>query len=171
MYDNGSDFTVFYKLWGDCNICNCFFRISKSSGLSGGGDYAAGIWAAQGKIPFVVALLITIAAGLLGSLLLYYLGYKGGELFLQKCLNKFPKQKPLIEEKLKWIREKGCVGIFVSKLIPMVRTLVSIPAGVSRMNLLKYAVSSALGISIWNLFFVGAGYLLGESVFAYLGWA
>ena len=63
------------------------------------------------------------------------------------------------------------LGIFVSKLIPMVRTLVSIPAGVSRMNLLKYAVSSALGISIWNLFFVGAGYLLGESVFAYLGWA
>lgn len=173
MYDNGSDFTVFYKLWGDCNICNCFFlEYLNLPGFPAGVIMPlAGIWAAQGKIPFVVALLITIAAGLLGSLLLYYLGYKGGELFLQKCLNKFPKQKPLIEEKLKWIREKGCVGIFVSKLIPMVRTLVSIPAGVSRMNLLKYAVSSALGISIWNLFFVGAGYLLGESIFAYLGWA
>ena len=57
----------------------------------------AGIWAAKGNIAFLPALLITVAAGLTGSLILYYLGYKGGELFLQKYLNKFPKQRPVIE--------------------------------------------------------------------------
>ncbi|EOS76905.1 hypothetical protein C819_01297 [Lachnospiraceae bacterium 10-1] len=128
----------------------------------------AGVWAARGNIKFIPALLITIAAGLAGSLILYYLGYKGGELFLQKYLNKFPKQRPLIEEKLEWIRKKGSVGIFCSKLIPMVRTIVSIPAGVSKMNLARYTVSSTLGIFVWNLFFVGAGYFLGDTVLSYL---
>lgn len=129
----------------------------------------AGVWAARGNIQFVPALIITVAAGLTGSLILYYLGYKGGELFLQKYLDKFPRQRPAIEAKLKWIREKGSVGIFFSKLIPMVRTLVSIPAGVSKMNLIKYTVSSTLGICLWNLFFVGAGYFLGDAVLSYLG--
>ncbi len=128
----------------------------------------AGIWAAKGQIHFIPALIITVAAGLTGSLILYWLGYKGGELFLQKYLNKFPKQRPMIEEKLSWVKEKGSVGIFISKLIPMIRTLISIPAGVAKMNLAKYTVSSALGIFVWNLFFVGAGYFLGDVVISYL---
>lgn len=124
----------------------------------------AGIWAAKGNINFFLALLITIAAGITGSLILYYLGYSGGELFLQKYLNKYPKQRPVIERRLAWVRQKGCAGIFVSKLIPMLRTLISIPAGVAKMNLLKYTVSSALGIFVWNLVFVGAGYFFGDMI-------
>ncbi|MGN0377268.1 MAG: DedA family protein [Suilimivivens sp.] len=125
----------------------------------------AGIWAARGNINFFLALLITIAAGLTGSLILYFLGYKGGEMFLEKYLNKYPKQRPAIESKLEWVRRKGSIGIFISKLIPMVRTLISIPAGVSKMNLFKYTVSSALGIFVWNLAFVGAGYFFGDTIF------
>ena len=128
----------------------------------------AGIWAAKGQIHFIPALIITVAAGLTGSLILYWLGYKGGELFLQRYLNKFPKQRPVIEEKLSWVKEKGSVGIFISKLIPMIRTLISIPAGVAKMNLAKYTVSSTLGIFVWNLFFVGAGYFLVDAVISYL---
>lgn len=128
----------------------------------------AGMWAAKGNIRFIPALIITVAAGLSGSLILYFLGYKGGELFLQKYLNKFPKQRKVIEDKLEWVRRKGSIGIFVSKLIPMIRTLVSIPAGVSKMNLVQYTVSSTLGILVWNLFFVGAGYYLGDAVLKFL---
>ena len=128
----------------------------------------SGIWAAKGKISFVSAILITVAAGLLGSLILYWLGYRGGDFFFKKYLNKFPKQRPAIEAKLEWVRERGSMGIFVSKLIPMIRTLISIPAGVSKMNLIKYTVSSTLGILVWNLFFVGAGYFFGDAVFKYL---
>lgn len=128
----------------------------------------AGIWAAGGKISFVTALLITVAAGLLGSLLLYALGYCGGEAFLKSYFKHFPGQRKLIEEKILWVREKGSVGIFVSKLLPMVRTLISIPAGVCRMKLWKYTVSSTLGILLWNLFFVGAGYFFGDTVLTYL---
>lgn len=127
----------------------------------------AGVWAAKGNINFMIALLITVAAGLLGSLLLYLLGYKGGELFLSKYIKKFSKQKAAIDKNLELIRKKGCIGIFFSKLIPMVRTIISIPAGVLKINIWEYIVSSTLGILVWNLFFVGAGYYLGDAVFQY----
>lgn len=69
----------------------------------------------------------------------------------------------MIEEKIQMLREKGGAGVFVSKLLPMVRTLISIPAGMVRMNFAVYTVSSVLGIFLWNLAFVGAGYFFGEA--------
>lgn len=124
----------------------------------------AGIWAARGGLGFFMTMAITVAAGLLGSIILYGLGRGGGELFLRWYYAHFPKQERLIEGRFAYLREKGSVGIFVSKLIPMVRTLISIPAGVMKMDLLRYVVSSALGVAVWNFVFVGAGYLFGDSV-------
>lgn len=128
----------------------------------------AGVWAAKGEINFFLTILITVAAGLTGSMILYWFGRGGGELFLKKYYNRFPKQKEVIEEKMEYLRQKGSMGIFVSKLIPMVRTLISIPAGVIHMDIRKYVISSTLGIFVWNLVFVGAGYFLGDLVMKYI---
>ncbi len=128
----------------------------------------SGIMAAKGNISFVWVMVITVSAGLLGSLVLYGIGRKGGEVFLNAYTKRFPKQKEPLEKNLEWVRQKGCVGIFLGKLLPMVRTIISIPAGVIRMDLLKYVVSSACGIFIWNFVFVGAGYVLGDKVFELL---
>lgn len=125
----------------------------------------AGIWAARGEMNFFIALLITVAAGVLGSVILYGLGRGGGEVFLKRYYKRFPKHEKLVEEKIGYLREKGCVGIFISKLVPMVRTLISIPAGIMKMNFGNYVISSALGVTVWNLVFVGAGYLFGDAVF------
>lgn len=129
----------------------------------------SGVMAAKGNISFLVVLLITVAAGLAGSILLYVLGWKGGTLFLNAYGKRFPKQKEALDKNLNWVREKGCMGVFVAKLLPMIRTLVSIPAGVLQMNPVKYVISSTLGIFLWNLVFVGAGYLFGDQVFELLG--
>lgn len=123
----------------------------------------AGIWASQGEISFPMVMVLSVAAGLAGSWTLYLLGRTGGTRLLGWYFRKFPKQKPVIEEKMRFLREKGCVGVFVSKLLPMVRTLISIPAGMVKMNFVKYTVSSVLGIFLWNLLFVGAGYFFGEA--------
>ena len=128
----------------------------------------SGIMAAKGNIPFVWVMVITVAAGLLGSLLLYGIGRKGGEVFLDAYTRRFPKQKEVLQKNLEWVRKKGCAGVFVGKLLPMIRTLISIPAGMVRMNLMKYVVSSTCGIFIWNFVFVGAGYVLGDKVFELL---
>lgn len=129
----------------------------------------SGIMAAKGNIHFFWVMVITVAAGLLGSLMLYGLGRKGGEVFLKAYTNRFPKQKKALEKNLEWVRKKGCLGVFLGKLLPMIRTIVSIPAGVVKMDLRKYVISSACGIFIWNFVFVGAGYVLGDKVFTILG--
>ncbi len=90
-------------------------------------------------------------------------------MFLKAYIKKFPKHKPAIDRNMELLQRKGYVGIFAAKLIPMIRTLISIPAGVMRMNLVKYSISSTMGIFLWNFVFVGAGYLLGDAVFGYLG--
>lgn len=129
----------------------------------------AGVMASKGNINFFWVMVITVAAGLLGSILLYALGRKGGQFFLNAYIKRFPKQKETLEKNIEWIRSKGYMGVFLAKLIPMIRTIVSIPAGVLRMKLIPYIISSTLGIILWNLVFVGAGYLLGDSVFNLLG--
>lgn len=131
----------------------------------------SGIMAARGNINFALVMVITVAAGLLGSLMLYALGRKGGELFLNAYAKRFPKQREALEKNLKWVRERGSLGVFLGKLIPVVRTLISIPAGVIRMDPAKYIFSSACGIFIWNFVLVGAGYVLGDRVFELLGMA
>lgn len=124
----------------------------------------AGIWAAEGGIGFTSAILISVAAGLLGSWLLYLLGWIGGAVFLGFYLRHFPKHETAISRNFEMLRKKGFWGIFIGKLIPMLRTLISIPAGVMKMDFFKYTLSSILGIFVWNSVFVGAGYLFGEQV-------
>lgn len=123
----------------------------------------SGIWASQGEISFPLVMVLTVAAGLTGSWALYWLGRAGGDKVLGFYFRKFPKQKEAVESKIDMLREKGSVGVFVSKLLPMVRTIISIPAGMVKMDFVKYTISSCLGILIWNLVFVGAGYFFGEA--------
>ena len=89
----------------------------------------SGIWASQGEISFPLVMVLTVAAGLTGSWALYWLGRAGGDKVLGFYFRKFPKQKEAVESKIDMLREKGSVGVFVSKLLPMVRTIISIPAG------------------------------------------
>lgn len=123
----------------------------------------AGLWAARGEISFPFVILISVGAGLAGSWALYLLGRLGGSKVLGFYFKKFPKQRPLIEDKMDMLRKKGGIGVFVSKLLPMARTLISIPAGMVRMDFMVYTVSSVLGIFLWNLVFVGMGYFFGEA--------
>ena len=98
-------------------------------------------------------------------MVLYAIARIGGEIFLKKLINKFPSQEKTINNKLDYLRQKGSVGVFVSKLIPMARTLIEIPAGVLKIDFMKYFCSAGLGIFVWNLIFVGSGYIFGEAVF------
>ena len=128
----------------------------------------AGVWAKGGGISFAMTILLTVAAGLVGSWILYGLGRLGGEFFLNKFLKKFPKHEEAINKNFDMLRRKGSIGVFISKLLPMVRTLISIPAVVLKMDFVKYTVASLLGVFVWNFFFVGAGYLMGDAVFKVL---
>ncbi|MGL4773178.1 MAG: DedA family protein, partial [Clostridium sp.] len=113
---------------------------------------------------FILVLIISVLAGLVGSWGLYFVGRGFGGVLLKKYMEKFPKQKEIINKNVEKLQEKGCIWVFISKLLPMVRTIISIPAGLLKMNFLKYTLSSAIGVLIWNFVFVGAGYYFGEGI-------
>ena len=129
----------------------------------------SGMMAASGHNSFFVTLVVTTAAGVLGSEILYLFGRFGGPPFERFVEKHFPKLLPSLEKCNEWIRRKGSTGVFVAKLIPAVRTLVSIPAGMAKMEPLSYTLWSAAGVLIWNAAFVGAGYFLGEGALKLLG--
>ena len=128
----------------------------------------AGVWASRGQIGFLTVMALSVAAGLLGSWILYFLGRLGGDAFFRFYIKKFPKQKELLEKNMEVLRRKGSIGVFISKLLPLARTLISIPAGMISMNFTKYTISSMMGVALWNLIFIGAGYFLGDSVWSLL---
>ena len=120
----------------------------------------AGIWSSKGAISFPMVMILSVAAGLLGSWILYFLGRLGGDAFFRFYINKFPKQKGLIENNLETLRRRGAVGVFVGKLVPMIR------AGMISMEFGRYTISSVLGVLVWNTVFIGAGYFMGDTVWS-----
>lgn len=128
----------------------------------------AGLWISRGNMNFPFVLFLSVIAGIIGSWCLYFLGFYGGNLLLKKYTNKFPKQRDYIDEKLKYLKDKGHIGVFISRLIPVARTIIAIPAGMLKMDFLKYTIYSAGGILIWNGVFISAGYILGEGIFKYI---
>ena len=128
----------------------------------------AGLCISRGEMNFIFALMLSVIAGVIGSWVLYFLGFYAGNFLLDKYIKRFPKQKKYIDEKLEYLRSKGHIGVFISRLIPVARTIIAIPAGVLKMNFLKYTVYSAMGIFIWNTTLISAGYILGEGIFKYI---
>ncbi len=124
----------------------------------------AGIWSAKGAISFPAVIILSVAAGLLGSWILYFLGRLGGDAFFRFYVRKFPRQKGLIEKNVETLRKKGALGVFVGKLVPVMRTLISIPAGMISMDFGRYTLSSVMGVLVWNTVFIGAGYFMGDTV-------
>lgn len=129
----------------------------------------AGVWAKTYNENLMLAIIISVVAGLLASFVLYLLGRFGGKYILSKYINRFPKQGKFINRQMDGLRQRGPIGVFISKLIPGVRTIVSIPAGALKINFFKYTLCAGLGILIFNTVFISAGYFLGGKVFAYLG--
>ena len=67
----------------------------------------AGIWAARGQISFFMVMSLGLAAGLLGSWILYGIGRMGGDLFLDRYLKRFPKHEPVIQRNFELLRTRG----------------------------------------------------------------
>ncbi len=124
----------------------------------------AGMWASNSGVNIFIVLGISVIAGVIGSWVLYFLGRRGGNFFIEKYTRKFPKHKPIINKSMDKLRVYGNLGVFLCKFIPTVRTLISIPAGVLKLDFVKYTVYSTLGILIWNGVFIGAGYMFGDTV-------
>lgn len=127
----------------------------------------AGYLVAQGRMTLVGAVLAGTAGSMLGALLLYGLGRWYGEERLKRFAERHGRWLTLspddIDRASRWFARRGGWAVFVCRLIPGLRSLISIPAGIHCMSLTKFLIASALGTLLWTGLLVGLGQLLGEN--------
>ncbi|MDS1029496.1 DedA family protein [Bacillota bacterium LX-D] len=124
---------------------------------------AAGYLAFKGNVSFWGVVFVTTIASIIGSVFAYYIGLFGGRSFVLNYGKYFflSKTKFLIAER--WFNKYGNKIIFFSRLLPIVRTFISFPAGITKMSLSKFVSYTFLGVLPWNILFIYLGYKLGEN--------
>lgn len=136
----------------------------------------AGYLASSGQMSLTGAIIGGTLGSLLGALVLYWLGHKYGERRLLRFAERHGRWLTLsrddIERASAWFSRHGTWAVFVCRLIPGLRSLISIPAGIQGMPLGRFAVVTTLGSALWTALLVYLGYVLGrnfEQVGQYVG--
>jgi len=123
----------------------------------------SGYLAYLGRFSLYGVVIAGTIGSLLGSLAVYYLGLIGG----RRLIIKYGKYFMITEKNIKmaeeWFEKYGEISVLISRLMPMVRTLISFPAGIGKMNLKKFVLYTAIGSSLWCYLLAYLGYLLGSN--------
>jgi membrane protein DedA with SNARE-associated domain len=123
----------------------------------------AGFLVAQAEFKMVYVLLASSLGSITGSLISYWMGRKGGN----RLVIHFGKYLLLDLADLRkaeaYFERRGEGTIFIGRLIPVVRHLISIPAGIGRMDLKKFTLYTFAGATLWNMFLAWLGYVLGQN--------
>ncbi|MFE7842050.1 DedA family protein [Streptomyces sp. NPDC057474] len=124
----------------------------------------AGFAASTGQMSLPAALLWTTAGSVIGALALYGVGALLGRERTVAIAARLPLVKVAdIDKTEAWFLRHGTKAIFFGRMIPVFRSLISVPAGVKRMPLPVFTLLTTLGSAIWNTVFVLAGYFLGAN--------
>jgi membrane protein DedA with SNARE-associated domain len=122
---------------------------------------------ALGTFSFIEALIATTLGALLGATLLYAVGYFFTEERLEVIVGKYGKYVGLplkdLKRTMEWFERHGGLLVLFGRMFPIIRSLVSIPAGLVKMGLAKFYVFSSLGIITWNTIWITIGLTLGEN--------
>ena len=131
----------------------------------------SGFLSARGRLDFWLVVIDSTLANLFGSIILYYIGYYLGRPFVERYGRYFFIDKSHIDLAEKWFGKYGNVAIFIGRVTPAVRTYISLPAGIGRMNIGGFILYTVVGSSIWNFFLTYVGVWMGknwEAVIPYL---
>ena len=112
---------------------------------------------------FVVMALAGTLGYLVGSIIGWWVGLRGGRRLLERHGRWLHLGPERLERAERWFDRWGNVGVLIGRLTPLVRSFVSIPAGVFEMRLAPYSVLTLIGSAIWAFAIAGAGYGLGSS--------
>lgn len=124
----------------------------------------AGFAAARGEMSLVSAIAWTTLGSLVGALALYGVGAALGRDRVRALADRMPLVNTRdVDRAEAWFARHGAKAVFLGRMVPLVRSLISVPAGVERMPLPLFAALTAAGSLLWNTGFVLAGYLLGAN--------
>ena len=122
----------------------------------------AGYEVAQGSLTFFATVLVATAGSLIGALILYAVGRYGGRPAVDRWGRLLRVTHADLDRAERWFDRWGDWIVLFSRLVPLIRSVVSVPAGLMRMSVLRFAVLTTLGSLLWNFLLVGAGYQLGS---------
>lgn len=126
----------------------------------------AGFLASQGRFSFLLVLAATTLGSLLGALVLYGVGAVAGKRRVRRFVERFGHWALLTPDDLikaeGWFDRYGTIAVFTGRLAPIVRSLVSIPAGYSRMPIGQFLLLTSIGSALWNGILIALGWALGE---------
>ncbi len=123
----------------------------------------AGYLAYQGEMNLYAIIVVGILGSLTGALLNYYLAmYLGRKIILRYGKYFFIQEKTLSKLDT-FFAKHGEISTFTGRLIPGIRQLISLPAGLARMNIAKFSLYTAIGAGIWVVVLVAVGYLVGSN--------
>jgi membrane protein DedA with SNARE-associated domain len=123
----------------------------------------AGFLIVQGQFSWTMVILVSTAGSLVGSYLSYLIGQYGGEPFFERYGKYLLIKKNHLDLTHRFFNRYGELTIFFSRFIPVVRHLISIPAGMSRMKMIPFLLYTALGATIWNTFLTYLGFVLRQN--------
>ena len=122
----------------------------------------AGYWAAKGEMNFGVALLCGVLGSIIGALANYY----GAQLIGRPLIQRYGKYILLSEKNLerseRFFAQHGEISTLIGRLFPVIRHLISIPAGLHKMPLPKFILYTAVGAGVWCAILTYIGYFLGQ---------
>jgi membrane protein DedA with SNARE-associated domain len=122
----------------------------------------AGYLVSKGVLNFHVACFAGAFGCVLGSIPSYYLGYFGGRPFVEKYGKWFLISKRDLETADKWSSKYGDSAFFICRMLPIVRTFISLPAGILKANFPRFIAFTFVGSLVWSYFLVYVGFKLGE---------
>jgi membrane protein DedA with SNARE-associated domain len=128
----------------------------------------AGMAAAKGKLGFVPVVASGTAGAMLGNMVWYLAARALGILRLKPLIDRYGRWLtltwPEVVRAERWFAQHGTAFVFFGRLLPTVRSLVSVPAGLLRMRFRNFFIASALGTATWTTILATAGYKLQENV-------
>lgn len=120
----------------------------------------AGFLIASGDFSFWGVIFWSTLGSLIGSLISYFIGQWGGRAIILKWGKYLLLNETDLVKTEKFFQEKGELAIFISRFIPVVRHLISLPAGVAKMDLFKFSLYTVIGAGLWNAFLATVGFYL-----------
>jgi len=126
----------------------------------------AGFAAARGEMNLLLAILAGSLGSLAGTSLWYLAGRWLGADRLKRWARRYGRwmtvQPRDVDKACRWFNRHSAKAVFIGRLVPAVRTLISVPAGIASMSVRRFLLYSGLGTLVWTSFLAGVGYWLGD---------
>jgi membrane protein DedA with SNARE-associated domain len=122
----------------------------------------AGFLIIKGSFNFTLVVIASTLGSITGSLLFFYLGKTGGHTLIEKYGKYVLIDKQDIARTEEWFKKRGELTIFLARLVPVVRHLISLVAGIGKMDVKKFSLYTILGAGLWNGILTYLGFILGQ---------